>query len=363
MTFRILAAARLLALACSTAAAAVSAARAQPVPATVAATARLDVPVIARGLGTVQAYNSVLVRARVDGTLDEVRVTEGQEVKAGEVIAEIDPRPYRATLEQAVAKRASDVAMLTNARLDLTRYSNLARNEFASRQSVDTQQAAVAQAEAAIQGDEAAIAAAELNLGFCEIRAPFDGRVGLRLIDPGNLIHATDQQGIITLAQVHPIAVVFTLPQDALPAIVDAMRAGKLPAEASDRGAPLGDGALLTPDNTIDATTGTIRMKAVFQNDDRKLWPGQFVDVALRVGTRTNALTVPDAAVQHGPDGLYVYRVGADRTVQRAPVTVGVQEGGVAEVLAGLSDGDEVVTEGQSRLQAGSKVAVAEKQG
>ena len=355
---------RLLAAACLAAAAtAAPAARAQPVPAAVATVARRDVPVIARGLGTVQAYNSVLVRARVDGTLDKVNVAEGQEVKEGEVIAEIDPRPYRAALEQAVAKRASDAALLVNAHLDLQRYSNLARSEFASRQSVDTQQAAVAQADAAIKGDDAAIAAAELNLGFCEIRAPFDGRVGLRLTDPGNLIHATDAQGIITLAQVHPIAVVFTLPQDSLPAIMDAMRGGKLPARADDRGTPLGDGSLLTPDNTIDPTTGTIRMKAVFQNDDRKLWPGQFVDVALRVGTRPHALTVPDAAVQHGPDGLYVYRLQPDQTVQRAPVTTGVQEGGATEVLAGLSDGDQVVTEGQSRLQAGSKVALDAKPG
>lgn len=330
------------------------------IPASAARVVRRDVPVIARGLGTVQAYNSVLVRARVDGTLDQVPVTEGQEVRSGDLIAVIDPRPYRAVMNQALAKRASDVAQLNNAQRDLQRYANLATKEFASRQSVDTQQAAVAQAAAAIQGDDASIAAAQLNLDFCRITAPFDGRVGLRQVDPGNLIHASDAQGIITLTQVHPISVLFTLPQDELPAIQDAMRAGTLNATAStsDGKTVLGSGTLLTPDNTIDATTGTIRLKAVFQNENRKLWPGQFVNAALLVSTKPDVLTVPAVAVQHGPDGLYAYRIKSDETVERASVTIGAQEGGFAEVLTGLAQGDRVIIDGQSRLQAGSKVAL-----
>jgi multidrug efflux system membrane fusion protein len=337
---------------------------AQPaIPASAAAVARGDVPVIARGLGTVQAYTSVLVRARVDGTLDQVPVAEGQEVKAGDVLAVIDPRPYRAALNQAVAKRASDVAQRTNAQRDLQRYSNLAKSDFASRQSVDTQQAAVAQAEAAIQGDDAAIAAAQLNLDFCRITAPFDGRVGLRLVDPGNLIHATDQQGILTLTQIHPIAVLFTLPQDRLPAIQEAMAAGPLAttARTGDDKTLLGTGVLLTPDNTIDSATGTIKLKSVFQNENRRLWPGQFVNAGLLIATHRGVLTAPDAAVQHGPDGLYAYRVKPDQTVERVPITVGVEEGGTTEVLSGLAEGDQVVIDGQSRLQAGSKVALNAK--
>lgn len=332
-----------------------------PVPAAAASAARQDVPVLDRGLGTVQAYYSVLVRARVDGTLDSVAVAEGQEVRKGDILATIDPRPYRATLAQTVAKRAADVATLANAQADLKRYAALATSQFASRQSVDTQQAAVAQSQAAIEGDDAAIQAAQLNVDFCDIRSPIDGRVGLRQVDPGNLIHATDQQGILTVTQVHPIAVVFTLPQDSLAAVQTAMRTRALTATAltSDGATVLGSGTLLTPDNAIDSTTGTIKLKAVFPNDDRRLWPGQFVNVDLLVDTRRNALVVPSAAVQHGPDGLYVYRVKADDTVERVPVTIGEQNDGVTVVLSGIADGDRVVTQGQSRLQAGTKVSLA----
>ena len=341
---------------------ATQAARAEdaPIPASAAPAVRADVPVIARGLGTVQPYQSVLIRARVDGTLERIAFIEGQEVNKGDLLAEIDPRPYQAALDQARAKKAADQAMLRNAALDLQRYANLAKSDFASRQSVDTQRATVAQQAAALEGDDAAIAAAQLNLDFCRITAPFDGRVGLRQVDPGALIHATDAQGIVVLSQIHPIAVLFTLPQDRLPAVQQAMARRTLPAtaRASDGGALLGTGTLLAPDNAIDASTGTIRLKAIFPNDTRMLWPGEFVNVGLRLDTLKDQLTIPFVAVQHGPDGLYVYRVKPDRTIEHVAITTGQESHGRIVALTGLQAGDMVVTDGQSRLSDGSTVAL-----
>ncbi len=270
-----------------------------------------DVPVLLRGLGTVQAFNAVTVRARVDGTLMDVKVTEGQEVKKGDLIAVIDPRPYQAALDAAMAKKAQDEAQLGNAQHDLARYTSLARQDFASRQQVDTQQSSVAQFTATLKGDDATIATAQLNLSFCYILSPIDGRVGLRLVDPGNLVHATDTGGIISIAQLHPISVVFTLPQENLPKITEAMAARRLAVRAysGDDKAELGQGELLTPDNSIDTSTGTIKLKANFPNTTNKLWPGQFVNARMLLETRHDALTVPSPAVQHGPSGLYVYVV------------------------------------------------------
>jgi multidrug efflux system membrane fusion protein len=335
---------------------------APPVPVSIARATVQDVPVLQRGLGTVQALNNVLVRARVDGTLDHVAFTEGQEVAAGDILAVIDPRPYQAALDQARAKKSADEAQLANAKLDLQRYSTLMHSEFASRQSVDTQHATVAQLTANLQGDDAAIATAALNLSFCEIRSPIAGRVGLRMVDPGNLIHATDAQGIVTVAQIHPISVVFTLPQDALPLVQDAMAEGPLKATAAtgDDKIVLGDGTLLTPDNTIDTSTGTIRLKATFPNDNGRLWPGQFVNVRLTVGTIHNAVTVPSTAVQHGPDGLYIYVAKDDDTVARQVVRVRQDDGKTAVVTEGIAAGERVVTAGQSRLQAGMHVTASQ---
>jgi multidrug efflux system membrane fusion protein len=329
------------------------------IPVQVAAVKRADVPVVLRNIGAVQAFQSVLVRARVDGTLDKIFFTEGQDVKPGDKLAQIDPRPYAAVLAQAVAKKASDEAQLANAQRDLSRYTNLAAKDFASRQQVDTQVAMVAQFTASLQGDDASIAAARLNLDFTNITSPIDGRVGLRQVDVGNLIHATDTTGLVTITQIHPIAVIFTLPQDTLPRIQAAMAKAKLQtiAYTSDDKTILGQGELLTTDNTIDATTGTIRLKAVFNNADNKLWPGQFVNVRLMIGTIDGALTVPSPAIQRGPNGLFVYVVKPDSTVALQPIDVRQDDGSVAVIDKGLDEGVQVVTGGQSRLQNGSKVA------
>ncbi len=332
----------------------------QGVPVQAAAAKREDVPVTLRNIGFVQAFASVLVRARVDGTLDRVFFTEGQEVKAGAPLAQIDPRPYAAAFAQAQAKRAADAAQLANAQRDLQRYDHLARSDFASRQQVDTQQASVLQAQANIQGDEAAMATAKLNLDFASIASPLDGRVGLRLVDPGNLIHATDATGIVTVTQVHPIAVIFTLPQETLPQVQAAMAARKLPviAMAQDEHVQLAEGTLLTIDNQIDQSTGTIRLKAIFSNRDDRLWPGQFITARLQVNTLAHALTVPSNAIQRGPSGLYVYAVSANSAVKMQPVEVKQDDGKVAVIDKGLDEGAMVVTAGQSRLQDGTKVSV-----
>ncbi len=332
----------------------------QGVPVQAVAAKRQDVPVTLRNIGFVQALASVLVRARVDGTLDRVFFTEGQEVKAGAPLAQIDPRPYAAAFAQAQAKRAADAAQLGNAQRDLQRYAHLARSDFASHQQVDTQQASVLQAQANIEGDEAAMATAKLNLDFASITSPLDGRVGRRLVDPGNLIHATDATGIVTVTQVHPIAVIFTLPQETLPQVQAAMAARKLPviAMAQDEHVELGQGTLLTIDNQIDQSTGTIKLKAIFPNQDDRLWPGQFVTARLRVDTLAHALTVPSNAIQRGPNGLYVYAVGANSAVKMQPVEVKQDDGKLAVIDRGLDDGAMVVTAGQSRLQDGTKVSV-----
>jgi len=333
------------------------------IPVQAVAAHRQDVPVLLRNLGAVQSYQSVLVRARVDGTLDKVLFEEGQDVKAGDKLVLIDPRPYAAALAQAQAKKAADEALLTNARLDLGRYSNLARSDFASRQQLDTQSASVAQDQANIAGDDAAIATARLNLEFCTIVSPIDGRAGLRLVDAGNLIHASDATGIVTINQIHPIAVVFTLPQEVLPQVQAAMAHGSVAVQAyaPDDATLLGDGKLLTTDNAIDATTGTIKLKAEFANATNTLWPGQFVNVWVRTGTLHDMVTVPSVAVQRGPNGLYVYVIKPDATVAMQPVEVKQDDGQLAAIARGLDADAQVVTNGQSRLQQGSHVTVTSK--
>jgi multidrug efflux system membrane fusion protein len=330
------------------------------VPVSVTKSQRQDVQVWLRGLGTVQALNTVLVRARVDGTLEKFPVAEGQMVKQGSLLSVIDPRPYQAALDQAVAKKATDDAQLTNAKLDLQRYSSLAKQDFASRQQVDTQVAMVNQFVATLEGDDAAIEMAQLNLSFCYITAPFDGRVGLRQVDPGNIVHAADPGGIVLFTQVHPITVVFTLPQGNLQPILD--MASKHPLEvaawSSDDKSLLAKGTLLTADNAIDTTTGTIRLKASFANLDDKLWPGQFVEAQLLLRTDPQMITVPTQAVQHGPNGLYVYVVKPDSTVQRQPIT-GEDRGAIMAVTKGLDAGQQIVLDGQSRLENGTHIVAA----
>jgi membrane fusion protein, multidrug efflux system len=338
---------------------------AQPtgIPVQAEAAQRQDVPVTLRNIGSVQAYQNVLLRARVDGTLQQLLFQEGQEVKAGDKLVVIDPRPYAASLAQAQAKKAADEAMLANAKLDLTRYSNLARSDFASRQQVDTQNATVAQAQANIAGDQAAIDTARLNLEYCTITSPIDGVVGLRLIDLGNMIHASDATGIVTINQIHPIAVVLTLPQDDLPQIEAAMARGPVPVQAysSDDRTLLAEGKLLTFDNAIDATTGTIKLKAEFANLDNHLWPGQFVNARVRVDMLRNVTTVPSVAVQRGPNGLFVYLVKPDMTVQMQPVQQQQDDGQTAALAKGVGPGDLVVVKGQSRLEDGTHVALEQK--
>ncbi|HXA26201.1 MAG TPA: efflux RND transporter periplasmic adaptor subunit [Acetobacteraceae bacterium] len=330
------------------------------VPVSIARVTQQDVPIYLKGLGSVQAFNSVLVRARVDGTLTEFPVTEGQEVKQGDLIAVIDPRPYQAALDAAMAKKSQDDADFVNSKSDLARYTSLEQKSFASHQQVDTQQALVNHMIAAIAGDNAAIEMAKLNLSYCFITSPIQGRVGLRQVDPGNLVHGSDAAGIVTITQIHPISALFTVPQDSLPSISVAMEKGKLPviAFAADDKTQLDQGALLTPDNAIDSSTGTIKLKATFPNPHNTLWPGQFINARLQLGTQQNALTVPSVAVQHGPVGLYVYVVGPDQSVARQPVEVGSDDGALSVIAKGLSEGQQVVTEGQSRLQVGTKVAV-----
>jgi membrane fusion protein, multidrug efflux system len=334
-----------------------------PVQATTAA--RQDVPVVLRNIGAVQAYQSVLVRARVDGTLEKILFREGQEVKIGDPVALIDPRPYAAALAQAQSKRAADEAQMANAQHDLGRYANLARNDFASRQQLDTQTATVAQFQANIAGDDAAIATARLSVEFCNIVSPIDGRTGLRMVDAGNLVHATDTQGIVSITQIHPIALLFTLPQENLPQVQAAMARGSVPVLAftQDDKTQLSAGHLLTIDNTIDQTTGTMRLKAEFANADDRLWPGQFVNVHVQVDTLKGVVTVPSITVQRGPEGLYAYLVKPDGTVGMQPVEILQDDGHTAVIAKGLDEGAQVVTNGQSRLQNGSKVAVNQKTG
>ena len=322
---------------------------------------------VARAIGTVQAFQSVLVRARVDGTLDKILFTEGQMVKPGDVLALLDPRPYQAVLDEAVARKAADEANLVAARYDLKRYTDLAASQVASQQKLEQTKAVVAAGEASIHGDDAQIAAAQLNLDFTRITSPVQGRVGLRMIDPGNYIRAADTSstGLVMIAQIQPIALTFTLPQDQLPAVQAAMAReaghGKLQVAAysSDDKMELSEGELLTIDSAIDSSTGTIKLKAVFANSDSHLWPGQFVNVRLRLSTASGATTIPSAAVQRGPNGLYVFVAKSDNTVAVQPISIGQDDGKITVVDKGIEPGTKVVTTGQSRLTNGTQVAAA----
>jgi membrane fusion protein, multidrug efflux system len=328
------------------------------VPVTVAPVKSDDVPVYLRGIGTVQAFNTVEIKAQVSGVLVSLPVKEGQEVKPGDIVALIDQRPYKAALDQATAQRAEDLAQLQSAKLDLARYQDLAKKGFAPVQQVDDQQAQVNKLTAAVQADTAAIETAQINLDYCVIRSPISGRVSIYQTDAGNLIEVASQTGIVSITQDKPISVVFTLPEVDLPRIQDAMAKGKLPviAYTNDDKTKLGEGTLLTPNNTIDTSTGTIQLKATFANDNDRLWPGEFVNARLRVETLHNATTVPLAAIQHGPDGLFVYTVGQNSTVQTQAIEVGYQDDASAVVTKGLQADQTVVVAGQSRLSPGTRV-------
>jgi multidrug efflux system membrane fusion protein len=330
-----------------------------PVQATVAA--RRDVPLYLTGLGTVQAFNTVTVKTRVDGELQKVAFTEGQDVKAGDLLAQIDPRPFQATLDQATAKKVQDEAQLANAKLDLQRFLNLATRDFATRQQLDTQKALVAQLQAQIEGDQAAIDSARTQLDYTTITSPLAGRTGIRLVDQGNIIHATDTTGLVVVTQLQPISVIFTLAEDQLDTVKAAMASGPaaIVAMSRDGKRQLAEGTLALIDNRIDQSTGTIRLKGNFANRDGALWPGEFVNIRLLAHTAHDVVTIPSAALQRGPDGYYAYVVKSDGTVDMQKLEIGQIADGTAIVETGLSAGAQVVTAGQYRLQPGARAEIA----
>ena len=329
-----------------------------PIPVTVQAIQNSDFPVYLNGLGTVQPYDTVTVRSRVDGQVVKVGFRQGQMVNEGDVLVQIDPRPFQAALEQADAKKAQDEANLKNAQLDLKRYSALAVQDYASRQQLDTQQAKVDQLAAQIKGDQASIDNAQTQLSYATIRSPLSGKTGFRLIDPGNIVHASDQSGIVTIVKLQPISVVFTAPEENIGQINKALAAGTVPiiATSSDGTKVIAQGHLALVDNQVDQASGTIHMKATFQNADNALWPGLSVATRLLVDTRKNVLVAPTDAIQHGPNGLYVFVVGKDNKVAAHDVKVGDESAAQTVVLEGLANGDRVITAGQYRLTEGAIV-------
>jgi multidrug efflux system membrane fusion protein len=332
---------------------------ARPVPVVTATAKTGDVPVYLRGLGTITAFNTATVKSRVDGQLLRVAVKEGQEVHEGEVLAQIDPRPFEVQLQQAEGQLARDQAALKDAEVNLDRDRELMEQQILPKQQLDSQKAQVDQLKGAIQSDQAQVSNARLQLSYAQVVAPFSGRVGLRQVDPGNIVHASDPSGLLVLTQVHPIAVVFSLPQDDLREVTAKIKAGTtLEVEAYDRdnATRIAVGKLSTIDNQIDPNTGTYKLKAVFDNKDDVLFPNQFVNVRLHLDTRRGLVLVPQVAVQRGQNGTFVYLVDKDQTARVRPVTVALNEGGASGTTDGLAAGDTVVVDGQDKLQDGSKV-------
>jgi len=332
---------------------------ANPVRVSIAPVEKADFPVYLTGLGTVQGFNTVVVRTRVDGQIDKIAFKEGQLVNQGDLLAEIDPRPYQATLDQAKAKKAQDEANLANANLDLQRFTRL--GEFATRQQTDTQRSTVAQLTAQIAADDAAIFNAQTQVDYTQVKAPISGVVGLRQVDIGNIVNAATQTGIVTIAQVEPIAVIFTAPEDQLPYINEgqSIQPLKVIAITTDGKKPLADGTLAVINNQVDTTSGTIRLKGVFDNKNHALWPGQSVSTRLLVKTLKDATVVPDDAIQHSTDGLYAYVVNQDSKAELRKVKVSQSIDGRSVVDDGLSPGQQVITSGQVRVQPGTLVTTA----
>ncbi len=335
------------------------------VPVTVADVRKGDFPVYLNGLGTVQPFDTVLVRSRVDGEVIKVGFRQGQMVKQGDMLVEIDPRPYQAALDQAVAKKTQDEANLRNAKLNLERFSQLAQKEFATRQQVDTQQATVEQLTAQIKGDQGAIDNAKTQLDYTTIRSPLTGRAGFRMVDPGNIVHAADTNGVVSIVRMQPISVVFTATEDAVQEINKALSEGTVPVDAlsSDGTKTLSKGTLLLLNNQVDQASGTIQMKARFDNQDSALWPGLSVSTRLLLRTVKDAVIIPQVAVQHGPDGLFAYVVGPDNKAKKQDIKVSEQNLEEALVSNGLTVGEKVVTAGQSRVQEGVLVKPSGQQG
>jgi multidrug efflux system membrane fusion protein len=333
----------------------------QPVPVLAATARNADVPVYLDGVGTVRALNMVTLRSLVDGTLLSINYHEGQDVKKGDVVAQIDPTIYQAALDQQTAKKALDEANLANARVDLERYTNLVKTNAVTHQQLDTQKATVAQLEAQVRIDQGLIDNAKANLSYCTIVSPLDGRTGIRLVDQGNIIHASDATGLVVITQIRPIAVLFTLPQQQLGRVNKAFSAGPLSVEAldSDNKAAVDRGTLQVVNNQVDQTTGTVQLKAEFPNAELQLWPGQFLNVRLLIDTLRQVVVVPTSAVQRGPNGTFVYAVKPDNTVTVRPVTVTQQDETQAVIASGVAANDSIVTSGFVQLAEGRKVAVA----
>jgi membrane fusion protein, multidrug efflux system len=320
---------------------------------------KTDFPVYLTGLGNVQGFNTVVVRTRVDGQIDKIDFVEGQFVKQGDILAQIDPRPFQASYDQAVAKKAQDEANIANAQLDLQRYTKL--GEFATKQQTDTQRSTVQQLTAQIEADDAAISNAKTQLDYATIRAPIGGVTGFRQVDQGNIVNASTQTGIVTIAQIEPIAVIFTAPEEQLPQIKAALAVAppKVIAMTTDGKKALSTGTLSLINNQVDTTSGTIRLKAVFDNKDHALWPGQAVSTRLLVDTLKDATVMPDDAVQHGVDGLYAFSVGQDNKAELHKIKVTKSIDGRSVVDSGLSPGQQVVTAGQYKIQPGTLVSTA----
>src|SRR6266404_5506340 len=333
--------------------------RAAPVRVTIAPVEKADFPVYLTGLGTVQGFNTVVVRTRVDGQIHEIAFKEGDLVNQGDLLAQIDPRPFQAALDQAKAKKAQDEANLANANLDLQRFTRL--GEFATRQQTDTQRSTVAQLTAQIAADDAAIANAQTQLDYTQVKSPISGIVGLRQVDVGNIVNAATQTGIVTVAQIEPIAVIFTAPEDQLPYINEGQNVSplKVTAITTDGKKPLADGTLAVINNQVDTTSGTIRLKAVFDNKTHTLWPGQSVSTRLLVKTLKDATVVPDDAIQHSTNGLYAYAVNQDNKAELRNVKVSQSIDGRSVVDQGLTPGERVITGGQFKVQPGSLVTTA----
>lgn len=332
-----------------------------PVPVKVETAKVQDLDIFLRGLGTVTAYATVTIRSRVQGQLIEIPFKEGDRVKAGDLLARIDPRPFQVALDQAKGTLAQDMAQYQNAKLDLQRYEKLRAQQSIAVQLVDTQRSLVAKFEGLIQSDKAAVDNAQLQLDFTRITAPIPGRLGLRQVDIGNLLVTNDPQGIVVITQTQPIAVVFTLPESDLPAVRDPVLAGQtLRVDAYDRAdtRQLAQGKLLTADNQIDVTTGTFKLKAEFANEQDTLFPNQFVNVRILVRTVSNALTVPSAAIQQGSQGAFLYVVTADGTAVVRPVKIGARSGDRTQIIEGVAAGDRIVLEGTDRLRSGSRIRV-----
>jgi multidrug efflux system membrane fusion protein len=330
----------------------------QGVPVTAGTVAAADVPVFLNAIGAVQAFNTVTIKSRVDGQIVKVAFNEGQDVKAGSPLIQIDPRPLQAALDLALATKQKDEAQLVSAQADLARWAELVGTGVKSRQTYDQQKALVGQLQASIKADEAQIETARLNLGFADIRAPIDGRLGMRLVDAGNMVRATDAAGLVTISQLKPIFVSFTVPQENLHKIHEKQAGGDLTvlAYGGDNKTQLSEGKLTVIDNAIDQPTGTIRLKGTFANTDERLWPGEFVNLRLILSVHKGAPTVPAQTVQDGPNGQYAYVIKEDSTVERRPVEVASVQDGIAVIRKGLSLGERVVVEGQFRLTQGARV-------